>query len=208
MANLTLLVDKPGATLKREGERLVVRYADGVTERVGAKAIAQIFVGSAVQVDTSVLRLAAQQSISLTALPGRSGDTPCHLVPVQARASERRLRQYACVLSKLTRLTVARLVVGAKLESQATYLALHGVKLDQILSRDAAAKAKSVGRLLGVEGAASAKYFAQLRTIWPAQWGFDGRNRRPPRDPVNAMMSLAYTLALQTAIRRILHYGR
>jgi CRISP-associated protein Cas1 len=55
--------------------------------------------------------------------------------------------------------------------------------------------------LLGVEGAASARYFQYWGTLFDAKWQFSGRNRRPPRDPVNALLSLGYTLVCHTAAR-------
>ena len=48
-------------------------------------------------------------------------------------------------------------------------------------------------QLNGVEGAATRAYFAALREMVPEEYGFTGRNRRPPRDPFNALLSLGYT---------------
>lgn len=48
--------------------------------------------------------------------------------------------------------------------------------------------------LMGIEGIAARVYFAWLSDVIPGDWGFAGRNRRPPRDPVNAMLSYCYTL--------------
>jgi CRISPR-associated protein Cas1 len=48
--------------------------------------------------------------------------------------------------------------------------------------------------LRGKEGAAARAYFSGLAGVMPPALGFTGRNRRPPRDPVNACLSLAYTL--------------
>lgn len=59
------------------------------------------------------------------------------------------------------------------------------------LLRDEQARAASVR---GIEGAAAAAYFRGLTAAFPPALGFRGRNRRPPRDPVNACLSLAYTL--------------
>lgn len=50
---------------------------------------------------------------------------------------------------------------------------------------------------MGIEGAASARYFAAWGRLWEPPWEFPRRSRRPPRDPINALLSLSYTLALQ-----------
>ncbi len=52
------------------------------------------------------------------------------------------------------------------------------------------------GRLLGLEGSASARYFGVFRKLMKQDLGFRKRVRRPPTDPVNAMLSFGYTLLL------------
>ena len=56
-------------------------------------------------------------------------------------------------------------------------------------------------RLRGIEGAAARAYFGGLAGVMPSALGFAGRNRRPPRDPVNAGLSLAYTLLHAQAVQ-------
>jgi CRISPR-associated protein Cas1 len=55
--------------------------------------------------------------------------------------------------------------------------------------------------LRGVEGAAARAHFAGLAAVVAPGMGFSGRNRRPPRDPVNVCLSLAYTLLHVEAVR-------
>jgi len=56
------------------------------------------------------------------------------------------------------------------------------------------AKAEKLEQVLGYEGAASAAYFRLLKTFLPHDWGFQTRQAHPPTDPVNALLSLGYTL--------------
>ena len=49
-------------------------------------------------------------------------------------------------------------------------------------------------RLRGYEGQAATLYFQQLRVWVPEEYGFSGRNRRPPRDPFNTLLSLGYSV--------------
>ncbi|AHE98419.1 CRISPR-associated endonuclease Cas1 [Thioalkalivibrio paradoxus] len=60
---------------------------------------------------------------------------------------------------------------------------------------------RDIGRLRGLEGAAARAYFAGLGAVFPPAVGFRGRNRRPPRDPANACLSLGYTLLHFDAVR-------
>ncbi len=63
--------------------------------------------------------------------------------------------------------------------------------LDRLPLRDADA---GMSTLLGIEGSAAAAYFKAYAELLPPSLGFAGRRRRPPPDPVNACLSLGYTL--------------
>ncbi len=58
-----------------------------------------------------------------------------------------------------------------------------------------------IASLRGLEGAAARAYFQGLTALFPPALEFTGRNRRPPRDPVNACLSLGYTLLHFDAVR-------
>ncbi len=53
-----------------------------------------------------------------------------------------------------------------------------------------------IGRLMGLEGAASAAYFGVFGKLLNGDWSFEGRKRRPPTDPVNALLSYGYVLLM------------
>ncbi|NIR62052.1 MAG: CRISPR-associated endonuclease Cas1, partial [Gammaproteobacteria bacterium] len=95
-----------------------------------------------------------------------------------------------------SKLRAQRRVVGdmlARRPDARRPLSAAAATLDRALSQVAAAG--EVDSLRGHEGAAAAAYFEALPAVFPQRLGFSGRNRRPPRDPVNAVLSLAYTLA-------------
>lgn len=104
-------------------------------------------------------------------------------------------------------LMAARDIVATKIRNQRTLLQRNhidppAVGLSQLkrLAQHAAA-ADSLETLLGIEGSASRLYFEHFAGMLKADEGevemrfdFNGRNRRPPRDPVNALLSFAYAL--------------
>lgn len=61
--------------------------------------------------------------------------------------------------------------------------------------------------LRGKEGAAARAYFAGLAGVMPSALGFEGRNRRPPKDPVNVCLSLGYTLLHMQAVQSCMVAG-
>lgn len=57
--------------------------------------------------------------------------------------------------------------------------------------------------LMGLEGGAAASYFSAYTRLFPESLKFKNRNRRPPEDPVNAILSLCYTLLHYEMVREI-----
>jgi len=94
-------------------------------------------------------------------------------------------------------LAIARELVASRLHHQVQVLRRRGVDrgaLRPIKNQQAAAcEAPSLESLRGIEGSATRHYFQALAVLLPDWVGFSGRNRRPPKDPFNAMLSLGYT---------------
>jgi CRISPR/Cas system-associated endonuclease Cas1 len=86
-------------------------------------------------------------------------------------------------------------VYGNPLAETAVWRALANAGVPAVMlptrGRDAAA---AHGEVLGIEGQGAHAWFALVAAALDPAWEFTGRNRRPPRDPVNALLSLGYTL--------------
>lgn len=101
-------------------------------------------------------------------------------------------------------LPVAKAIVAAKITNQRTLLMryarrdrssrLVGATKELLELHDKATVATERAQLLGYEGAAARTYFASFGYLFPDDSLFQGRSRRPPRDPGNALLSLGYTL--------------
>ncbi|CAN5417086.1 hypothetical protein BH23ACI1_BH23ACI1_07870 [soil metagenome] len=104
-------------------------------------------------------------------------------------------------------LRMTRSLVATKIRNQRTLLQRNHVEPSRfVLARmkqlaEDAAGAGSAPTLLGIEGSAARLYFEQFAGMLKPEDGdalpafdFDGRNRRPPRDPINALLSFAYSL--------------
>ena len=121
-----------------------------------------------------------------------------------------RREQFRLADNPLFCLQVAKELVRGKIRNQRTLLMRNHIEPDKRVLRDlkeAVARVdrmSSLGELRGLEGYAARIYFqefagmlkAPLRPTRGSPWSFDfrGRNRRPPKDPVNALLSLAYSL--------------
>lgn len=125
------------------------------------------------------------------------------------RNVELRTAQYRASFDDAFRLRFSRDLMAAKIHNQRTILRRNGADepgraeaLDRLsASRKATGRAADLGELLGIEGDAAATYFRAVAALLtppaetpPATFRFETRNRRPPTDPVNAMLSLGYAM--------------
>jgi group II intron reverse transcriptase/maturase/CRISPR-associated endonuclease Cas1 len=93
-------------------------------------------------------------------------------------------------------LAYAKQIVGARIRHQSETLRQRAQAALPEFERLAmkAQAAQDRAELTGYEGAAAAAYFGGLQTLVPRDFGFNGRKRRPPPDPFNALLSYGYTL--------------
>ena len=210
MKSHTLRVDVRGARLSVSAGKVFVLEGDGIaTVRIGVGAVRQIVLFTHVDLDTQVLRECTQHEIPLLFFPRRGRTAPCHFVPNTARRTRRRIAQIAAYLEPRARVSIARLIVSEKLAQQRFWLEAinESEVLDHFESKLDDAELPGIDNLMGIEGAASARYFSVWQSQLPAPWSFERRSRRPPRDPINALLSLSYTLAQQQVACLVLEQG-
>jgi CRISPR-associated protein Cas1 len=139
------------------------------------------------------------------------------LTPDNNLNAARRIRQYEQGTDPVFALAVARPLIHAKIKNQRRVLqrlaanressadTAHNAACDELAALAAqAAAAENLDVLRGVEGLSAARYFRRLGTCFPAALPFTERNRRPPKDPANALLSFAYIILLgevETAVR-------
>lgn len=199
----TLYIDEQGAVLRKEGERLVVTK-DGVEIlSLPAIKVEQIVIFGNVQITAQALALLLRSSIEV-ALLTHTGKLLGQLTPPECKNVPLRMKQYEKYHDETFRQTFASLVIQQKIKNSVTnlkkYLYNHK-ELDLSMEiremenavRNAAA-APPVSSLMGIEGYASAAYFRAFGKCFLSEFQFTTRTRRPPRDPVNALLSLGYTL--------------
>ena len=201
----SLYVDRRGVTLKADGEALVF-YEN--SERVGTVPLAplsRVFLRVDVTLSSSLLGKLGARGIGVVVLSGRKAE-PTLLLGRPHNDAARRVAQYRLSQDAAFCLHFAQSVVAAKLRSQAAFLAerrdeeprsryllTHSLRrLENAIA--GVNQQASVGSLRGLEGAGAAAYFEGFGDLLPERLGFSSRNRRPPKDPVNAALSLGYTL--------------
>ena len=217
----TLHIVEPGATVGRSGNELQVRIPDGETVRVPTANVAQVVIHGYAQITTQAIRLCVDRDIGVSWVTAGGGIVGA-LTP-SASSSQRQLRQFAALADHTMTLDLSRRLVIAKVDSQLRYLLRAtrdaGERAANIeravhLLRDAlsgAAKASDLPSLLGYEGTAAAAYFgvfdALLDESLGPEFSFATRNRRPPKDRVNAVLSFGYGMLYRDVLAAIIAVG-
>src|SRR2546422_2070343 len=98
----------------------------------------------------------------------------------------------ACVRGKLENMRT--MLMRANRQLQDTEITAATEAIQRMISQ--IAQTTTVGSLLGIEGNGSAAYFGVFGKLLRGSMTFARRRRRPPTDPINAMLSLGYTLLL------------
>ena len=201
-----LVVDRAGMQLEHEAGALVLRQ-DGVRLRtVPGRLLERVVLHAGVRLDSSVLGALAEQGTSVIVLGGRRGQRNAHVVGGAHNDARARIAQCQLVGDEAYGTRWARAIVRAKLRGQRALL--HRALRERADLRkplvDAIARLQACERRLpeaadragvrGLEGAGAAAYFAAYTRLFASALAFAGRKRRPPPDPVNACLSLGYTL--------------
>jgi CRISPR-associated protein Cas1 len=201
--------------LSTEAGRLVVTRGDELLLSVPAARVSQVVVIAGAGVTMPTLGMLLDRRVPLVfltaggAFRGRlSGDLSRHVAV--------RRRQYQCAEDEDFCLDIGRALVNGKLRNCRTLcLRLDTSNVDEVTLAAAAAiraltaqaaQATTRPALMGIEGRAAREYFRVFGHFLRPPWTFTRRLRRPPPDPVNAVLSLVYTLlhescyaALETA---------
>ncbi|MCA9950718.1 MAG: CRISPR-associated endonuclease Cas1 [Anaerolineales bacterium] len=205
----TLYVLEPGARLEKDYQRLLVVKDDELLMRVPLQRVTQVVFIGRVGVTTPALHALLAAEIPLLFV-SRSGKLQGRLLPPTAKNLPLRQEQYRRNDQPPFCLALARSIVENKIHNQRT-LALRLIRRhDHIDGKQAVTALKeaqqqtknaaALDELMGIEGHAARVYFRVYRQAFHAGWLFKKRTRRPPKDPVNALLSLGYTFLTNSMI--------
>jgi CRISP-associated protein Cas1 len=209
-------VTDPGSRVGKKVDRLYVELKEQRLGEVRLKDVSQLCLYGPVQVSTQTMHELFDRDIPVCYF-STGGWFKGIAMGFTHKNVELRIRQFAMAGDAPAALTVARQFVIGKIRNSRTLLrrnAEAGPNLDTVLQqlKDgalAAERAASVETLMGVEGMAAKRYFELFGTLFKADTGvsFDGRNRRPPTDPVNAVLSFLYSALIREVSVALLGVG-
>jgi CRISPR-associated protein Cas1 len=216
----TVHVMEPRARVGRASQELVVTMPDEEPKRFPVGEVGSIVLHGFAQITSQALRLCADEDVAVHWMT-LGGGLIGSLAP-SALSGQRHLRQFSALSDTRRSLGLAKRLVRAKVSSQLRFLlratreqprterveyALrdirHGMRM--------IALADNPQTLLGVEGSAAREYFGALPDLIGADLDprlrFDGRNRRPPADRFNALLSFGYGMLYRQAVAAVIGVG-
>ncbi len=203
----TLYVTTPGAYISKDGLNIVVSVNQEEVFRIPAINIEGIVTFGYMGASPGVMKLCSDNGISLTFLSPNGRFISRVQGAVKGNVLLRK-KQYSLSDNEIWSLHVAKLFICGKIQNYRNILKRflrdygenkninHAVLVLERAKYDALKSADKIS-LMGYEGIASNVYFDVLPILILNQKNdflFNGRNRRPPKDAMNAMLSFAYTL--------------
>lgn len=201
---LPLYVQEQGAFVGKSGERINVSLKGKDLQSVKLINVSQVCLYGNVSLSSALVRELSFRGIPVCYLTW-GGWFNAMTTGLVHKNVELRIQQFAIAADAAKSLALARQLISGKIRNSRTLLRRHLEdkhhpalnRLNEL--RKQAESASSAASLLGIEGMAAKEYFSGYFSLLPDRVEFDvgTRNRRPPRDPVNAVLSLVYGLLVK-----------
>jgi len=197
-----LVVQNPKARLSQRGDQVVLSLEDEADRRFPLRQLRAVYLYGPVQLSAQLAHKFLEQGVDVSYF-SPAGRFLGLLRGLPASGVDARRGQYRLFEQAGVRLQLARETVRAKIHNQRVMLMRNGDAPQRALdalakAREQASRATDLAGLRAAEGGAAAVYFGQFASMINSSakvdFDFCGRNRRPPRDPVNALLSLAYSV--------------
>ena len=211
----TLVIDRKNTELDIENQRLVIRIKDQRTQSIPLHLLDNIVIASPIQLQSQLLNRLISHNLAISFLPSHHQHQIVNITPQQHGNHARKMRQYQMASQPSQALNLAKTILRTKLFGQLRNTqrwqrnypharsALASAHKAIIATIAKAKYAKNIPTLMGYEGQAARAYFSGVSAMLAPSYGFSGRNKRPPKDPINTALSYSYSLA-QHAIEALI----
>ncbi|MBF0230053.1 MAG: CRISPR-associated endonuclease Cas1 [Desulfamplus sp.] len=209
----TLYVVEPGAYLKKDGESLKIVKDKTIIGTIPAQGLQKILLSGYVSLTGSVIDFCIKNRIE-TVFITPTGKFRGRLMVDEHRHVELREAQYINLKDESFCKQTMKILVKGKIENMVSYLLERGTYNKDESLKNMAIRMKALTNLLsqevskeairGIEGAGTRFYFSVFnQLIKNPDFIFKNRSKRPPLDPINALLSFVYTLLTNEVLSAI-----
>lgn len=198
-----LIIDKKDVSLDFDNNCVVVKSDKG-GQTIPIKYIQQVICLHNVQISTRLLGLFNENGIDFCVINNRYTERTYGLYGKHYHDGKRRLTWYAVLSTPVVKRQIAQYVVQLKVTKQRTLQRYMGFTPPLRIQIE---KYTDMPQLLGIEGAQQRQYWQWYKQHFSPNLQFEARLRRPPPDPVNVCLSLAYTLLYHDCTRVLIVAG-
>jgi CRISPR-associated protein Cas1 len=211
----SVFIDRKGIAIGWEHGALLLRAEGQPPRRLPVRGLERLVVSTSCTITGGALSMLWDRGVTVSFLGPRRGEAGPRLAGAPHADARIRLRQFAVLSDPTARLDWARALVAVRLRQMRrvaldlarrrqrgrALLAPAITSIARAEARLAADPPATIAALRGLEGAVLAAWFGAYAGLFAPSLGFTARRRRPPPDPVNAALSLGYTLATAEAAR-------
>jgi len=207
---LPVYVQEQGARIGLDGEVLAVKGKEGTTQSRLTNT-SQVSIYGNVQISTQAMRTLAERNVPLFFFT-YGGWFTGRLIGLDPKNVELRIAQHRAAADADFCLRFARGIVASKIRNARTMLRRNHADPDPVVLKHLeqlavlAEQCGAIDSLLGIEGTAARDYFGAFTGMLKGDaatngtFDLEGRNRRPPRDPINALLSFTYGLLTKDVV--------
>ncbi len=210
-----LYINEPGAVLGFAENCFTVSYRNGLLRKIPSETLESVSLFGTVQVTSKCMAQCLKRGIGINYYSG-TGSYFGRVMSTNHINVFRHRQQIRLTEDRNFRMELAGKMIRAKLNNQSVVLRRYqkstGISVKKEIGEISQYEKKaencvSTEQLMGYEGSAAKAYFRGLSALVEKSFRFQGRSRRPPRDPFNSMLSLGYSILLNEVYGEIEHSG-
>lgn len=212
-----LYVTEQGAAIRAHSGKIVVDCRNGSERSIPEELVESIVIFGNVQMEISAQKKCLEKGIT-TSLLSTKGKYFGRLISTSFVNANRLKKQVYLSDDKDACIAFAQKTLSAKVHNQLVLLRRYArtSRLEMDLNivvrqfriyQNKILNGKSIEEIMGYEGAAARLYFSALSDLVQDNFKFNGRNKRPPKDAFNAMLSLGYTMVFYEIYAELENHG-
>lgn len=214
-----LIIDNQDAEISSKSGYIEINAPTGSKSTIPLSHIERVIIIGRAIIRSSFFNNAFENGISVLFIEGKRLNPTSCFYGNGLKDVSLKIMQYQIYSDNNWRKALSKELVLKKLHHQIkslnSYSGIKGMKfeinkaansLNQIIS-DLNNNSWEISNIMGLEGGASSVYFNVYKKMFAPSLNFTSRNRRPPKDPVNACLSLGYTMLHFEAVRELCIQG-